>query len=130
MRWSITRRRNIMRDLKYLKKAIIGTIFGAIVLVGTVLSINAQNSIREYRDWQMAQARAEQLHQDYLRTRSGWDYMQWQAAERRAQQQYTRYQQTASSYNNGYNNNGYNNGYHNNNRYYKNTRYNNKGQHN
>ena len=118
-----TRRRNVMRDIKYIKHAIISTIFGAFVLVGTVLSVSAQDPTQEYRDWQRAQQRAEQRHQVYLRTNSIWDYNQWQAAQRQAQQQYDQYQRTLnhnnnSYYNNGYyNNNGYNNSYYNNSSY-------------
>jgi len=103
-----------MRYINHLKNAIISTIFGAFVLVGTVLSVNAQTQTQEYRDWQRAQQRAEQRHQTYMRTGNIWDYNQWQAAQRQAQQRYDIYIRVQNSYNN----NGYNNGY------YDNTRYN------
>jgi len=103
-----------MKKLEF-KKAIIGTIMSAFVLVGASLVAVAQNTNQEYRDWQRAQAEAQMRYQDYLRTRSSWDYREWQNAQRRAQQQYLEYQQ-ATRYNNSYyNNNGYNNnGYYNN----------------
>jgi hypothetical protein len=99
-----------MRYFKYIRNLVIGSIFGAFVLVGTA---GAQNVNREYRDWQMAQQRAVQEHNDYLRTGSMRDYNQWQAAERRAQEQYRQYQAASSRYGYGFNNN-YNNGYYNN----------------
>src|SRR5258706_3016105 len=116
-----------MRYFYYIRNAVISTIFGALVLVGTVLSVNAQDQSQAYLDWQRAQARAEQKHQDYLRSRDMWNYNQWQAAQRRAQEQYLLYQQESSRYNNGYDNNGYNN---NNNSYYNNNGYNNNGYNN
>jgi len=98
-----------MRYFKYIQNIVIGSIFGAFVLVGTA---GAQDVNREYRDWQMAQQRAVQEHNDYLRTGSMRDYNQWQAAERRAREQYNQYQRASGRYGNGYNN--YNNGYYNN----------------
>src|SRR5260221_448889 len=112
MRLMPLRGRNIMRDLRYIKHAIISTVFGALLLIGTALSVSAQNQTKEYRDWQRAQQKAEQRHQTYIRTGNIWDYNQWQAAQRQAQQQYDQYQRAQSRYsNNGYyNNTGYNTG--------------------
>jgi len=108
---------------------VFGSLLGVLVLVGTVITLNAQNDTREYREWQMAQQRAEQLHQDYLRTRNPWDYRQWQNAERQAQAQYRTYQENIRNYNNsGYDNGRYNNSQYDN-RYNNNqydTRYNNQ----
>lgn len=92
----------------------IGSVFGATLLIATALSVSAQNPTKEYNDWQRAQQRAEQQHQDYLRTRRNRDYDQWQAAQRRAQQQYAQYQRAQSRYGN---NGNYNNGYYNNSSY-------------
>src|SRR5262249_8405179 len=103
-----------MRKLEF-KKAIIGTIMGAFVLVGATLVALGQSTTQEYRDWQRAQAEAQMRYRDYLRTRNTWDYREWQDAQRRAQQQYLEYQRASNRYNNGYYNNGYNNnGYYNN----------------
>jgi hypothetical protein len=109
------------RNFKQLSRILIGSGFGLIVLAGTAFTVNGQSVTEEYREWQRAQARAQQERRDYMRTRSRWDYEQWQAAERRARQEYREYQRTASgnSYGNyGYNNrnnNGYYNGSYNNN---------------
>ena len=102
-----------MRYINHLRNAIIGSIFGATLLIGTALSVSAQNPTREYNDWQRAQQIAEREHQDYMRTGSIRDYNQWQAAMRRAQEQYAQYQRAQSRYSNGY----YNNGYYNNSSY-------------
>ena len=101
-----------MRDIKYIKNAIISTTLGALILVGAAFSASAQTNTREYRDWQREQQRAEQRHQTYMRTQRSRDYNQWQAAQRRAQERYLIYQRM-------YGNNGYNN-----NTYYNNSRYN------
>ena len=50
----------------------------------------------------MAQQRANQEHNDYLRTGSMREYDQWQAAQRRAQEEYRQYQMAAGRYGNGY----------------------------
>jgi hypothetical protein len=103
-----------MKKLEF-KKAIIGTIIGAFVLVGTTLVAFAQNSSQEYRDWQQTQAEARMRYQDYLRTRSSRDYHEWQNAQQFAQQEYLQYQQyqrALNRYSNGsYDNSYYNNGY-------------------
>jgi len=121
-----------MRNLKNFKAVTIGSIFALLVFLGTAFSASAQNVSSEYRDWQRAQARAEQEHQDYLRTGSRRDYNQWQEAMRNAQEQYAQYQRAASRYGSGnsvyysngnYGNGYYNNGYSNNNRYSNNGRY-------
>ena len=102
-----------MRDLIYIRSLLIGLALGAFVLAG---SASAQNQLKEYRDWQKAQARAQKEQNDYLRTRSRRDYNQWRTAQRRAQEQYRQYQVATSrnTYNNGYNNGYYNNSYYNN----------------
>jgi len=87
-----------------LKSAVLGAIVGSFLFVG---SATAQNASREYRDWQIAQRRAQQEYQDYLRSRSRDDYRSWQRAQQEAQRQYMEYQQASRGYNNGYNNNGY-----------------------
>jgi len=112
-----------MRYFGYIQKLMIGSIFGAFVLVGTA---GAQDVNREYRDWQKAQQRANQEHNDYLRTGSMREYYQWQAAQRRAEEEYRQYQMAAGGYGNGYYNNGYtNNGYNRYNNGYYNNGYNN-----
>jgi len=107
-----------MKKLEF-KKAIIGTIMGAFVLVGATLVALGQNTTQEYRDWQRAQAESQMRYQDYLRTRSNRDYREWQDAQRRAQQQYLEYQRASNRYNNGYNNNNYYNSGYNNRRSYR-----------
>jgi len=96
-----------MRNINYIRHAIIGSMFGVLVLVGTALTANAQNQSEEYREWQRAQARAQQEHRDYLRTRRPADYRQWQEAQRAAQQEYAEYQQ-ANRFNNNNTNRGNN----------------------
>src|SRR5438552_1054039 len=108
-----------MRKFEYLRKAIISAIFGALFLVGTAFSIYAQYDMKEYRDWQNAQARAEQQQQIYMRTNSPWDYRRWQDAQRIAQRQYSRYERSSSRYSNSYSNS-YNRDYNNNNVYNRN----------
>jgi hypothetical protein len=95
-----------MRDLN-LKKLLIGTLFGALMMVGTALTASAQNVSKEYRDWQQAQARAQREYQQYLRTRSASDYRDWQRAQQRAQREYMEYQRAASRTNVIVNNSGY-----------------------
>ena len=92
-----------MNKINYLRKAIIGSVLGGLVLTGA-LAVSAQNTSREYRQWQAAQMRAQQEYQDYLRTHSQRDYRQWQVAQQRAQQEYADYQRAANSYNGSYNN--------------------------
>ena len=112
-----------MKNLKIFRNAILTTVFGALVLVGTALTANAQYNSNEYRQWQRAQMEAQQRYNDYLRSRSPRDYRQWQEAQAKAQREQMQYQTWASrNHNNGYNNgyytgrnNGYNNsGYYNN----------------
>ena len=111
-----------MRHFRYFQNLVVGSIFCAFVLVGTA---GAQDVNREYRDLQRAQQRANQEHNDYLRTGSMREYNQWQAAQRRAEEEYRQYQMAAGRYGNGYYNNnryynnGYNNGYTNNGYYNK-----------
>jgi hypothetical protein len=102
-----------MRNFILIKTVMIGVVFSMFLLTGSAL---AQNQIKEYRDWQRAQAKAQQEHNDYLRTRSARDYNQWRAAERRVQEQYRQYQAAVNrnTYRNGYNNRYYNNSYTNN----------------
>jgi hypothetical protein len=52
-----------MKRRESLRKAIITSIAGALVLVGTALVTNAQNTNEEYREWQRAQSRAQQEYQ-------------------------------------------------------------------
>ncbi len=96
-----------MRNHNNLKQLLVTSIFGALIVVGTVLTVGAQDRTEEYREWQRAQRRAEQERQDYMRSRSPRDYRQWQNAQRRAQQEYAEYQRVNSGYgyNTGYNNN-------------------------
>jgi len=99
-----------MKNAKTLKTAILSSIFGAFVLVGTATMASAQNYSREYREWQRAQIEAQQRQMAWQRSHSQRDWRRWQEAQARAQQ----YQQRTGVYNNGYNNNGYyNNGYNN-----------------
>lgn len=78
-----------------LKKTLISSILGSFVLVGGVLTANAQTYNQEYREWQQAQRDAQREYQDYLRSRSRDDYRDWQRAQRRAQQEYAEYQRSA-----------------------------------
>jgi hypothetical protein len=98
------------------------------VLVALVISFfvaiggaSAQNTSREYRQWQDAQREAQQRYMDYQRTGSQRDYRQWQRAQMRAQREYNDYQRTSRfGYNNGYYNNGNTVVYNSNNgRYYR-----------
>ncbi|HEX3102591.1 MAG TPA: hypothetical protein VHQ01_12395, partial [Pyrinomonadaceae bacterium] len=91
------------------KKAILNSIIGVAVLVGTALFTNAQDNSRQYRDWQTAQQQAQQRHDAYLRSNNRRDYDQWQRAEQLARQRQTAYQQYVSRYGNRYNNSSYNN---------------------
>jgi hypothetical protein len=90
-----------MKNLTYIRKAILGSIFGALVLVGTALTASAQNNSNEYRDWQRAQMEAQQRHNDYIRTRSQNDYRQWQRAEQKARERQMAYQSWNTRNNNG-----------------------------
>lgn len=75
-------------------------IFGALVLVGAALGINAQNPVEEQREWARAQVRAQREQQDCLRTRSARECRQAANAARRAEQERMEYQQSLrSSYN-------------------------------
>lgn len=99
--------------MRYTRKAVMTSIFGALLGGMMVLSANAQNVNREYRDWQNAQARAQRECQQYNYTRRNRDYNQCQAAQRRAQEQYAQYQRALSRnntnvyYNNRYGNSNY-----------------------
>ena len=79
-----------------LKKAIINTALGTFVLVGGAAVASAQNTSKEYIDWQKAQAKAQREYQDYLRTRSQKDYRQWQDALRKAERERAQYQAAAA----------------------------------
>ena len=105
--------RSKMRDLKFLKKLMIGTMFGALVMIGAASTASAQNVSREYRDWQRAQARAQREYNQYLRTRRASDYRDWQRAQQRARREYVQYQRVLSRRNVIVNNGYYNNGYYN-----------------
>ena len=83
-----------MRDLKNIKTLVLGSVFGALVLVGTSLTAMGQSTSEEYREWQRAQQRAQREYQQYLKTRRSGDYRDWQDAQRRAQQEYAEYQQS------------------------------------
>ena len=92
---------------------------GLAMVAGTAVFTNAQNTSREYRDWQRAQLEAQREQAEYQMTGRRSDYNQWQAALRRAERQRMQYERAASRVNNHYyNNNGYtinNGGYYNNN---------------
>lgn len=89
-----------------LRKVLISSFMGAVVIAGSAMMASAQNVNREYRDWQRAEAKSQSEYRDYLRTRSRKDYNQWQAAVRRAQVQKAQYERV-SVRNNGYYNAGY-----------------------
>jgi hypothetical protein len=94
-----------------LKKALIGSAMGALMVLGTASFAAAQNTTREYREYQQAVRQAQREEQDYLRTRNRRDYNQWQAALRRAERQRIQYERTSVRTSNGWNNNaGYNTG--------------------
>lgn len=95
-----------MNDLKALRKAIITSLAGALVLVGTALVTNAQNRNEEYREWQAAQRRAQEEYRDYQRSRSRSDYRDWQQAQRRAQQEYNEYVRAGNRADNRFGNRG------------------------
>ncbi len=84
-----------------LKNTLIGSVFGALLLLGAAGTASAQNYNEEYREWQAAQHRAQREYQDYLRSRSRSDYRDWQRARREAQRQYAQYRRS-SGYNNRY----------------------------
>jgi flagellar biosynthesis/type III secretory pathway protein FliH len=89
-----------MRNLNNIKTLITGSVFGALVLVGAALGVNAQNPVEEQREWQRAQVRAQREEQECLRTRSPRECRQAANAARRAEQERMEYQQTLrSSYN-------------------------------
>jgi hypothetical protein len=81
----------------------IGGFLGALMLVGSALTVSAQNVTREYRDWQRAQVQAQREYNQYLRTRRAEDYRDWQRAQARAQREYAQYQRVANRTNYGYN---------------------------
>jgi hypothetical protein len=82
-----------MRYLSLTKKAIIGAAFG-VLMSGAVVSVSAQNTKAEYREWQKAQRQAQKEQRDYMRTRSPRDYRQWQEAQRRVNEEYREYQRS------------------------------------
>ncbi|HKX83986.1 MAG TPA: hypothetical protein VJL58_07200 [Pyrinomonadaceae bacterium] len=91
-----------MRVLKLgMKRFLVGSAIGLTMLLGGVLSINAQNPTEEYREWQDAQRRAQEEYRDYLRSRSTMDYRDWQQAQRNAQREYIEYQRANNMYNAG-----------------------------
>lgn len=101
-----------MRDLKWIKKAIIGAGLGLMVLVGTAISASAQNVTRELRQLQNAQNRAQIAYQRYQITRPPSDYRIWQYAQARVQTEQLQYQRALARANSGFGayNAGYNNG--------------------
>lgn len=101
-------------NTKRIKKIIVGSMFGAAVLVGASVSASAQTRNEEYREWQQAQRRVQEERRDYQRSRRARDYRDWQEAQRRANDEYAEYQR---SQNRGYRNDRYNNN--NNNRQYR-----------
>ena len=86
-----------------LRRTIVGSLFGSLILLGAVGLASAQSSREEYREWQAAQRRAQEEYRDYLRTRSRADYRDWQQAQRQAQREYSEYRRTAGM-NNRYTN--------------------------
>jgi len=74
-----------------LKKTLIGSILGSFLVLGAAGVASAQDFNEEYREWQMAQRRAQEEYRDYLRTRSRRDYRDWQQAQRIAQREYNDY---------------------------------------
>jgi hypothetical protein len=104
--------RSKMRDIR-LKKLLLGTLFGALLMVGSAFTASAQNVSKEYRDWQQAQARAQREYHQYLRTGRASDYRDWQKAQQRAQRQYMQYQRALNRANLRVNRGYYNNGYYN-----------------
>ncbi|MEO5858098.1 MAG: hypothetical protein ABIR33_04030 [Pyrinomonadaceae bacterium] len=66
----------------------------AVAMLAGAQTVTAQNTTREYRDWQQAQRQAQQEQRVYQRTRSARDYRDWQQAQRRAQQEYAEYQRS------------------------------------
>ena len=82
------------------KNTVVASCIGLITLVGTAA---AQNSSREYRQWQEAQAKAQREYRDYQRSGSRSDYRQWQEAQARAQREAMDYQRSTSRYNGNYN---------------------------
>jgi len=86
-----------------LRKKLIKAILGTSALLSASVFVSAQNVSNEYRDWQRAQADAQEEHREYLRTRSQSDYREWQNALRRAQRQQMQYTRAASRTGNVYN---------------------------
>ena len=91
-----------MKSLKTIKTAVVSSIFAAFVLVGTATMANAQYS----REWQRAQAEAQQRQMQWQRSQTQSNWKKWQEAQARANQ-------LQQQYGNGYYDNGYrtNNGY-------------------
>lgn len=106
-----------MRNIKYIRRVTLSAVFGGLLMAGAAVSATAQNSNEEYREWQRAQNKAREEHQEYLRSRSRSDYREWQEAQREAQEEYREYQ--AASNRGGRYNRGYNTGYNDNNRRYR-----------
>ncbi len=91
-----------MKNLKTIKTAVVSSIFAAFVLVGTATIASAQSN----REWQRAQAEAQQRQMQWQRSQTQSNWKKWQEAQARANQ-------LQQQYGNGYYNNGYrtNNGY-------------------
>lgn len=81
-----------MRNLSTIRKLVIGSAFGTVMLFGASVSMSAQNRNNEYREWQKAQRQAQKEERDYYRSRKVRDYREWQAAQRRAAEEYREYQ--------------------------------------
>ena len=94
-----------------LKRKAFSFVIGAIALTAVVGIANGQNVTQQYRQWQRAQARAQQECMDYNRSRDRDDYYQCQRAQARAQREYNDYVLASRGYNRSYNQYGYNNNY-------------------
>lgn len=104
-----------MRRIRFFTGMMLGSA-AAIVIAGSSLTVTAQNTNAQYRQWQRAQAQASEEYREYLRTRSQRDYRQWQAAVNRANREKAQYERSTvrsgnayGTYGNSQNNNyGYN----------------------
>jgi flagellar biosynthesis/type III secretory pathway protein FliH len=85
-----------MRNNRSIRTTILSSIVGAVLVAIFAINASAQNTNAEYRQWQVAQQRAEREHQEYLRTRSQRDYRQWQNAMATAQREYADYQRATT----------------------------------
>ena len=83
---------NKMRDLRSIKKLLMGVSLGIVVLAGAAVSAGLQNVTREARQLQAAQRQAAVAYQRYQRTRRAGDYRNWQNAQARVQREQLQYQ--------------------------------------